>query len=387
MVRILLALAAPVLGARVHTSVEADLGAKVARGLEVRDQLRADPDDPVLQQEYAALLGDVEMSENRVFLETGVQVDQAPVLLGEMSQSGTTLMMAERTGFAESLGRLLTNRRDYAFEQEGGNSKYILDGTTLSLHSRMHVSVAGDENPRFIIRRAFNYLNPIATMFGQFIYRVIQCTNSHDGTCDEGDILYTISKDRLGRGALWGMDEYRVYTGTGGCRRWGHGILGCAQESQILYSLGAGLSDATFDTDFYKGNILAIHGNGESGTISENGNEIRVGETELNDMKIAHSTKTEGPPRYLNWVASAFPVFGAGVEMARALIWSDSYRLRFEGNGGAVDDLLVSLMVAAQDLTRDVIASRAVASAANQAQAAAVGTTGGASATVSVSAR
>lgn len=358
----LVALIVPVLGARVSVH---EARSATARGLELFSQLKETPNDVKLQAEYRELIGDVDWGESRVFLETGAQIQQDPVNLGAMSSPGSALVMAERTGFAESLGRLLTNRRDYVFEQEGGNSKYVLDGNTLSMHSRMHVSIAGEENPRFILRRAFNYLNPLASTFGQFVYRVVQCSDAHEGGCAEGDILYTITKDRLGRGALWGMDEYRVYTGTGGCSRWGHGIVGCAQESQVLYSLGSGLSDATFDTDFYKGNIIAIHGNGNSGTVHNNGNTMRVGRSELDLMKVAHSTKTAGPPRWLNWVSSAFPVFGMGMEFARAAIWTDSYRLRFEGSA---DELLVSLMAASQDLTRDFISSRAIASALGNAQ-------------------
>lgn len=274
------------------------------------------------------------------------------------------MTMVERTGFLESLGRFLTNRRDYVFEEEGGHSKYVLDGRTMSLHSRMFVSVVGESNPSFILRRAFNYLNPLSGLFGQFVYRVIQCSDASEGECSEGDILYTITKDRLGRGALWGMDEYRVYTGTGGCSRWSHGIVSCDQEAQVLYSLGAGLADATFDTDFYKGKIVAIHGDGHSGTLHSNGNDVRVGASELASMRIGHTVKVEGPSRWLNWFAPVVPFFGAGLDVVRAAIWSDSYRMRFEGEA---DELLVSLMMAAQDLTRDTIQRRTVEGAVDAA--------------------
>jgi hypothetical protein len=364
----LVALIVPALGARVEVHEQARV--TTSRGLELLEQLKKTPTDVNLQNEYSELIGDVDFHESRVFLETGAQIQQEPVSLGAQSVPGQVLTMVERTGFLESLGRFLTNRRDYVFEEEGGNSKYVLDGRTMSLHTRMFVSVAGETNPRFIVRRAFNYLNPLSALFGQFVYRVIQCSDAHEGECSEGDILYTITKDRLGRGALWGMDEYRVYTGTGGCSRWGHGIVSCHQESQVMYSLGAGLSDATFDTDFYKGNILAIHGNGHSGTLHNNGNEVRVGASELASMRIGHTTKTEGPARWLNWISPVVPVFGAGLELARAAIWSDKYRLRFDG---AADELLVSLMAAAQDLTRDTINSRAAASAGGQSAAAAGG--------------
>jgi hypothetical protein len=379
----LAALIAPVLGARVTVHDEA-LSSATVRGLELFEQLKENMDDVNLQKEYSALIGDVDFHESRVFLETGAQNSQPPPALGGQSAPGQVLTMAERTGFVESLGRFLTNRRDYVWEQEGGNSKYVLDGRTMSLHSRMFVSNVGDSNPRFILRRAYNYLNPISTAFGQFVYRVIQCSDSHEGSCDEGDILYTITKDRLGRGALWGMDEYRVYTGTGGCSRFGFGIVSCAQEAQVMYSLGAGLSEATFDTDFYSGNIVAIHGNGESGTMFNNGNEVRVGAAELAAQKVGHTTKVEGPPRWLNWVTPVFPFFGAGVEFVRAAIWTDSYRLRFDG---AADELLVCLMASAQDLTRDVINARTVQNAIqNQANAAVGAASGSAAAAGSASA-
>jgi len=210
----------------------------------------------------------------------------------------------------------------------------------------------GDSSPRFILRRAFNYLNPLSRVFGQFVYRVIQCVDAHEGTCSEGDILYTITKDRLGRGGLWGMDEYRVYTGTGGCSRWGHGVVSCDQASQVMYSIGAGLSEASFDTDFYKGNVIAIHGSGESGRVQNNGDAVDVGASELASLRVAHAAKVSGPARVLNWISNVMPLFGVPLEFFRTAIWTDSWVLDFDG---ASDELLVSLMVAAQDLTRDLV--------------------------------
>lgn len=361
MVRIvgLLVSAVPVFGARVAVNQHsvAYEQEQVSRGLEVLEQLKANPEDVDLQNEYAELIGEVEFGENRVFLETGVKIEQEPAQLGQMSSPGSVLIMAEATGISETIGRILTNRRDYVWEREGGHVEYAFDGSTLSLHSRMHVAIGGEENPRFIVRRAFNYLNPIAGLYGQFVYRVIQCVDPHDDSCSEGDILYTITKDRLGRGALWGRDEYRVYHGTGGCGRWTHGLVGCHQDSQILYSLGSPLASGSFDTDFYKGNIVAIHGSGEEGTVSQHGSHVRVGDSELSAMKIGHTQKTEGAPRWLNW---PFLVgFRPLVQTARTLVWTDSYRLIFEGE--PVDELLVASMVCAQDLTRDYISNRALA--------------------------
>merc|ERR1712127_240216 len=189
---------------------------------------------------------------------------------------------------------------------------YMIDGITASLHSRMQVTLADEAQPRYVVRRAFNYLNPIATTIGQYIYRVIRCEPDSEGGwaggCIEGDMLYTITKDRLGRGAFWGQDEYRVYTGTGGCRRSGHGVLSCSQDLQILYSLSAGLSSGTHDTSFYAGNIRAIDGDFESGHLGS-GEGLDAGA--LESMKVATVSKVEGSPRALNWPIPAASIVGS----------------------------------------------------------------------------
>jgi len=380
----LLALAVPALGARVAVDeyeesfvghLSAEHLAKEMRGLDVLSMLKDNPENVELQNEYRDIIGDVDWEESKVFLETGAKIQQEPVLLGQMSRTGTVLKLVELLKDAQTdarlpvaIGRLLVNRRDYVVEEEGGESKYVIDGVLRSLHSRMHVSVAGEQNPRFILRRAFNYLNPVAQAVGQTVMRVVECdaTPLGDGTCDEGEILYTITKDRFGRGLMWGQDEYRVYTGTGGCTRMGHGVLSCLQSDQIMYSLSAGLSDGTHDTDFYKGNIVEIDGDGQSGTIYSPNGQVQVGQMELEGMKVAHITKVAGPPRWLHWPIMATAssgvavgtlpltqVLGAAYNLARALVWADAYEMRFEGAGGAVDDLLLSLMAAAQDLNRD----------------------------------
>jgi len=359
----LAALATPIFGARVavheyegtfdHLSASDSMTAN--RGLHVLSMLKKDPSNVELQNEYNDIIGDVHWEESKVLLQTGARIDQAPVLMGQMSESGSQLNLAEllqdnEDGDWVRLGRYMTERRDYVVEQEGGESKYLIDGTLLSLHSRMHVSLPGDESPRFVLRRAFNYLNPIARSIGQYVYRVIACAEyTGDGACSEGEILYTITKDRFGRGLFWGRDEFRVYLGTGGCTRHGYGILGCTQSDQIMYSLSAGLSTGTYDTDYYKGDMRSI-----PNTASE----------ETDSLKVAHSVKTAGPPRWLHWpigmAGPLAPVLGSAYNLARMLVWADSYTLTLEGGGGAVDDLLLSLMAAVQDLTRDQIASQAV---------------------------
>jgi len=318
-------------------------------------------------------------------------------------------------------------RRDFAVEEEGGETKYMLDGITASLHSRMQITFADELQPRFVVRRAFNYLNPIATTIGQKMYRVIRCEPDSEGGwaggCIEGEMLYTITKDRFGRGALWGQDEYRVYTGTGGCRRWGHGVLSCNQDLQIMYSLSAGLSSLSHDTAFYAGNIRAIDGGFESGRLGS-GEELDQGAIE--SMKVATVSKFEGSPRALNWPMPAAQQVGVqGVaqvvenvvalsesfsdsqrlliaestaetaldsieavtsllspeqlqlvtatseawslasnaygflyfyamayHVAKSLIWADSYHVTFTGN--PTDELLVNVVAAVQDLTREL---------------------------------
>jgi len=219
-----------------------------------------------------------------------------------------------------------------------------------SLHSRMFIKMAGAEEPLFILRAAFNYYNPLANNFGQYVFRIARCLVPHDGECSEGDILYTITRDRYGRGFRWKQEEYRVYTGTGGCSTDGHGIRSCDQNLQVMYSLKVdGVANV------YKGNIVSINGNGERGTAVEDGRRVRVDPDDLESMRVAVATKASGPqiPRELNWAASYAlgPIYGAGMEVARATIWTQAYSLSFEGGGGPVDEVLVSCLVSVHDLT------------------------------------
>jgi len=101
----LVALVAPVIGERVavhnhdyegsfeHLSTEDS--AKANRGLHVLSLLQGDSSNVELQNEYRDIIGDVHWEESKVLLETGAKIDQAPVLLGQMSQSGSTLNLAE----------------------------------------------------------------------------------------------------------------------------------------------------------------------------------------------------------------------------------------------------------------------------------------------------
>lgn len=373
-------LAVPAFGFRADVKDHMD-GEK--RGFALLEALRRDPENIDYQNEYRALIGDVKWEEPRIFLETGVTSSQEPASLGPMSQSGTALTIAERgadvaeaTGLARTAwddsssvtseqlasaasdatmvaGRWLMNRRDYIVQGEGDNLEYIIDGALASMHSRMFVTIAGEEEPRFVLKRAFNYYNPIATNFGQYVYRVVRCV-PRNGECSEGDILYTITKDRYGRGFRWKHEEYRVYTGTGGCSQTGNGILSCHQDLEIMYSL---VHDD--EAIVYKGKIVSIDADRENGRVAEDGRwfPVHVGLDELESMKVANITKVAGPPHQLtssmtNYLAGG--IYGMGLDAARATVWTDGYRLSFEGGGGSVDQLLVTLLVAVQDLTSDI---------------------------------
>ena len=94
----------------------------------------------------------------------------------------------------------------------------------------------------------------------------------------------------------------RVYTGTGGCRRHGYGVLSCASEFQIMYSLSAGLSSGTHDTTFYAGNIRAIDGNHLTGRLHDGTELDNQG---LIGMQVATVSKSSGAPRALNYPITA----------------------------------------------------------------------------------
>lgn len=309
-------LAAPALANRVHvhetTQVFAHLSHEdsltAVAALDALERLKADINDEEAGEIYRNAIGEIHWEEARAFLNSGMDSNQEPVLLGQQSTSDTTLNLAEllsgrqTNGVFTRVGRFFTGRRDFAVEEPGGETKYCIDGIVRSLHSRMQVFVPNEPQPRYVIRRAFNYLNPIATTVGQYIYRVLRCEPNSEGgwagACTEGDILYTITKDRFGRGAFWGQDEYRVYTGTGGCSRAGQGILSCSRDRQIMYSLSEGLMDNSHDTSFYAGAISALDSGFESGRM-HSGEELDA--QTIASMKVATVAKSSGSPRALNW--------------------------------------------------------------------------------------
>lgn len=446
-----------------HLSEEESLAANDA--LDLLAKLKENSDDESLQSQYKAIIGEVEWEEDRIFLKSGANYEEEPPMLGEPSHSGSSQklveMLAGRLGemswFTTRIGRFFTQRRDFAVEESGGETKYMIDGFTRSLHSRMQVSIPEDTAPKLVVRRAFNYLNPVASTVGQYVYRVIRCLDEQGGWaggCKEGEMLYTITKDRFGRGALWGQDEYRVYTGTGGCSRHGYGVLSCDSTKQIMYSISAGLKSGTFDTKFYAGNIDAIDGDRESGKLFS-GKKINA--EDMLGMQVATVTKSSGSPRALNYpvsgtrvvtsagvgvavagystiayqtaqearaqgarladvlsrsdwieladaigqstsedriaalgllsytlqgsggrgdavarganvamrgeqvvakVGTMAQIFAFSMHVAKSLIWADAYNVAFEGNGGSTDDLLVNIVAAVQDLTRERIVTR-----------------------------
>jgi len=368
----------PVFCGRVKVTEHNHVMETIKYGFDLLEEMKKVPEDIHLQQEYRDLVGEVEWQEPRIFLETGITSSQEPIALGPLSQPGTTLTMAEKAlGFDEArstvesfrsdglteatvtdaaslaariAGRQMLNRRDYVLERVGGNSEYVIDGAVASLHSRMFIKTAGEENPRFVLRSAFNYYNPAANNFGQYVFRVVSCVRPGQGECSEGDILYTITRDRYGRGFRWKHEEYRVYSGTGGCSTTGHGIRSCNQDLQIMYSLQ---HDGV--ANVYKGNIVHINPGGESGIAVQDGRRVSVGHDEVESMKVAVSTQTSGDqtPRELSWGVGMVvgPIYGMARDVATATVWTDAYSIFFIDE---VDEVLVSLLVAVQDLTSDL---------------------------------
>jgi len=332
-----------------HLSEEESLAANDA--LDLLAKLKENSDDESLQSQYKAIIGEVEWEEDRIFLKSGANYEEEPPMLGEPSHSGSSQklveMLAGRLGemswFTTRIGRFFTQRRDFAVEESGGETKYMIDGFTRSLHSRMQVSIPEDTAPKMVVRRAFNYLNPVASTVGQYVYRVIRCLDEQGGWaggCKEGEMLYTITKDRFGRGALWGQDEYRVYTGTGGCSRHGYGVLSCDSTKQIMYSISAGLKSGTFDTKFYAGNIDAIDGDRESGKLFS-GKKINA--EDMLGMQVATVSKASGSPRALNYpVSGTRVVTSAGVGVAVAGYSTIAYQTAQEARaqGARLADVL-----------------------------------------------
>jgi len=333
------------------TELSSEQMAEVHRGTELLESLKEDVDNKELQEEYRNLIGEIEWAseEEKANLENEAQSEESEVgPLGSEAKEGDVYQLVEL--LKNKVGRFFTNRRDYVVDGPG-EKKYIIDGTTLSLHSRMHISSSGDEKPRYVIRRAFNYLNPVAGAYGQYVYRVIECKDAAGGptdSCEEGKYLYTITKDRLGRGLLWGHHEWRVFKGQGGCSRYGFGLLGCNMDKQIVYSITEGIPQASYNGKYYEGPIRFVSPNGESGKLQSG---KKLDKNELSKMEIASTVHKEGSPRALKWLA----MFGGGLPLlsiAKDMVWKDVYALTF--TKPYPDDLLLMTVNIFQELTRDV---------------------------------
>lgn len=323
--------------------------AQVNRGTELLESLKEDVDNTQLQEEYRNLIGEIEWAseEEKANFENEGSSSEEPETqaLGSEASKGDEYNLVEL--LKNKASRFFVNRRDYIVEgpdTEHGN--YVIDGTTLSMHQRMHIFSKDDEKPRYVIRRAFNYLNPIAGQFGQYVYRVIECmdtTAGLTGGCKEGKYLYTITKDRLGRGLLWGHQEWRVFKGKGGCSRYGFGLLGCNMDKQIIYSQTAGLPQASWNAKYYEGPIRHVSPSGDSGKM-QSGRQLN--KLELNKMEIASMIHEQGSPRALNWV----PGITQMLKLAKDLAWADAYKLGF--TRAYPDDLLLMTLSVFQEITR-----------------------------------
>jgi len=339
---------------KVNEATMAELSSEqtsqVHRGTELLESLKLDVDNKELQEEYRNLIGEIEWSceeERAIFANEGSTGEFETETLGSEALTGDAYKLVEL--MKNLVGRFFTNRRDYVVEGPSG-PKYWIDGTTISLHNRMHIFMSGDgqQMPRYVIRRAFNYLNPIAATVGQYVYRVIECTQRTAGLtggCEEGKYLYTITKDRLGRGLLWGHQEWRVFPGTGGCTRYGFGLLGCDMDKQIIYSLTGGIPQASWNAKYYKGPIRYVSPSGDGAKLQD---RSWVERTAFHQMQIAETEHVSGSPRALNWIAG-FADFSPLLSAVK-LFWVDTFALKIQKP--YPDDLLLMILCAFQEITR-----------------------------------
>jgi len=277
--------------------------------------------------------------------------------LGEAAVVGEELLIRQAKPRGGKLfARLFTNRHDYAVEQitlGKATAKYGFTGKTWSLHNRMHFVKVGERKPSYVVRRAYNYLNPIARSFGQYVYRVIPFdAESKTGRKARGKyasdkVVYTITKDRFGKGLLWSKEEWRIYTGDGGCKH--YGVTSCDPSKQVYYAMTGGLTGPEMSgAKVYKGQIKWIkHGFAHL----SNGSNITK-ETLGIEYKVADIVHASGQNRILNWaVAQATrltlfsPIWGIV-----AAAWADKYKLQFKQD---TDEILMTMLAALMDVTHD----------------------------------
>mmetsp|Transcript_10966 Transcript_10966/g.24185 ORF Transcript_10966/g.24185 Transcript_10966/m.24185 type:complete len:412 (-) Transcript_10966:46-1281(-) len=348
-----------------------ETSSQVERGLELLEQLKENIDDEAAQQEYQKLIGEVEWASDEdrdaMHPSRSAFVEEEPETEGVTGFSGLDAPMAQGTDlhFSERVGhggltgilaRWLTYRRDYGVEAGGERTpKFFLDGETWSLHNRMYLYVEGEHEPRYVIRRAYNYLNPVARTVGQQTYRIVPFASERNGGYAPKDSTFTVTKDRFGRGGLWLHEEWRVYLGDGGCSRWSFGVLNCDQGKQVYYSISEGLSKASWETTFYKGNILSMAGDHRSARVAGKGT-IEMAEL-IKDYQVAHAKKVGGVPRKVRWlgqfmtvVVSTFAPVVSAANVAAAWLWADSYEVTLDQE---TDGMLMSAIAAMQDIQRD----------------------------------
>jgi len=281
-------------------------------------------------------------------------------MLGQPAKDDIVLQFNELIydkGMGKILARFLVHRRDYAVEEvnrDGPNEpKFFIDGESWSLHGRMYIMQVGEKEPAYVIRRAYNYLNPVARMIGQYTYRIVPFKYEREGGYAPEHSIFTVTKDRFGRGALWLHEEWRVYYGDGGCSRATYGVLSCRQRQQVYYSISEGWSRASWATTFYKGNIRTMSGDHRTATLNDG---TLIQGDELLQHEVAHSKKTGGPKRAMRWAVDILGrlLDATGttnvLQTGATLFWADVYDVTtYKGQ----DSLLISSLAAMQDVTRD----------------------------------
>jgi hypothetical protein len=344
-----------------------ETSSQVERGLELLEQLKENVHDKEAQQEFKKLIGEVEWAsdEDRDAMHPSrasfTEQEPAPVVAGldAPMADGTTLHFSERVGhggLAGVLARWVTFRRDYGVEMGAERTpKFFVDGENWSLHNRMYLYVEGEHEPRYVIRRAYNYLNPVARTVGQQTYRIVPYSAERNGGYAPKESAFTVTKDRFGRGGLWLQEEWRIYAGDGGCSRWTFGVLNCDQNKQMYYSISEGLSKASWETTFYKGNILAMAGDHRSARVAGKGTV--ESEDLVKEYQVAHAKKVGGIPRAVPWmgalmsqVVQSFAPVVTGARLAAAWLWADAYVVELDQE---TDGMLVSAVAAMQDINRD----------------------------------
>lgn len=341
-------------------------GSQLKRFHELRAKIEDGQADANDEAELKALLGDVEYADDEAeHWESATQPAKpseviehgaAKAVMGYVAKAGLKLSVIE--AMTAVLGRMFTRRRDYAIEApgEGVNAsveRYIVEGETFSLHSRMYVYGNDRLNwePKYQMRRAFSYLNVLARAYGQYVYRIIPHEKAGWGSTDHS--TFTITKDRFGRGLGWLNEEWRIYSGTGGCGKYGSGLLSCDSHQQQYFAFSDGMTSGTWNTKVYKGNIKTMDPSGKSMTLY-NGDVI--GTKEMDKFLVATITQTGGQPRALRWLnIAALQVPGlnaiaqAGISFTNVL-WKGAQEVEFKQDA---DELLMTAVSCLMDLTHD----------------------------------